>query len=117
MRLKHSVNVSYFISGEDYRPSNNSFMFSLQNKDNLLPFKAPVCKIRNAIYSSRRCGPTFGGGHDLYIADNPHVNNKSYTYFGFSYKPPQDYSHGSEKTSSLLAGRCDFTPNEIEVFY
>ena len=92
-------------------------MFSLQNKDNLPPFKAPVCKIGNAIYSSSRYGPIFGKGHDLHIGDNPHVSSPSYTYFGSSYKPPQDYSYGSKKTLSLLAGSYVFTPNEIEVFY
>ena len=92
-------------------------MFSLQNKDNLPPFKAPVCQNEYAISPNRYYGPTFGGGHDLYIADNPHVNNQSYTGFGHSYKPPQDYHHGSEKANSLLAGSYHFTPNEIEVFY
>ena len=92
-------------------------MFSLQNKDNLPPFKAPVCQNEYAIYSSCGFGPTFGGGHDLNIANNPHVNNQSYTNFGYSYKPPQGYSYGSEKTRGLLAGSYYFKPNEIEVFY
>ena len=92
-------------------------MFSLQNKDNLPPFKAHLYDNEYAIYSYCGYGPTFGGGHDLYIADNPHVNDESCTYFGHSYEPPQDYSYESEETDSLLAGSCYFIPNEIEVFY
>ena len=92
-------------------------MFSLQNKANLPPFKAPICRNEYAIYSSCGYGPTFGGGYDLCIADNPRINDQSYTRFGFSYKLPISYSFGSKKSKSLLAGSYRFTPNEIEVFY
>ena len=106
---------SYFISGEGYRPSNSSFMFSLQNKDNLPPFQAPVCHNEYAIYSNCGYGPTFGSGYDLCIRDNSHISRKSITNFGFSYKLPEDYSDRNKRT--LLAGSYYLKPNEIEVFY
>lgn len=47
-----------------------------------------------ATYNNSGYGPTFGGGHDLYIANASDVTNTSYTNFGHSYetgtKPPNN---------------------------
>ena len=42
----------------------------------------------HAIYRYSGYGPTFGGGHDIYIANNANSNTKSHTYFGDSYSVP-----------------------------
>ena len=62
-------------------------------------------------------GPTFGRGHDLYIADDATSNSKSYTYLGYVYSPPSGYSYGSTSTQTFLAGTYNFTPDEVETFY
>ena len=101
----------FFISfsGQCYKQSNVSFIFSLKNKDNVPPFKAPVKNHQHAIFTNLGYGPTFGGGHDLHISNDSHTNQNSYTNFGHTYQPPQ--------TKSLLAESYYFTPTEIEVFF
>ena len=110
----------FFISfsGQDiFKQSNVSFLFSLKNKDNLPPFKVPVYQNhQKAICSGPSWGPTFGGGNDLYISDNSHANQRSFTNFGHTYPPPAGYVYGTPQTQSLLAGSYHFTPNEVEIF-
>ena len=65
------------------------------------------------IYRDPSYGPTFGGGHDIYIADNANQNANSYANFGTSYSLP----NGITDSSTILAGTRYFSPNEVEVFY
>ena len=71
----------------------------------------------HAIHSSPTWGPTFGGGHDLHISDNCHVNTISYSNLGNTYKLPTGYVHGTDQARSLLAGTRNFKVDEYEVFY
>ena len=66
-----------------------------------------------AIYMNPSWGPTFGGGHDIYIADKANSNINSYALFGFSYDRP----NGVKDHKTILAGSYRFTPDEVEVFY
>ena len=66
-----------------------------------------------AIYRWPSYGPTFGGGHNIYIANNANSNTKSHTYFGDSYSVPS----GVQDKTTILAGTYKFTPDEVEVFY
>lgn len=53
----------------NYRRSDKSFLFSLKNRYNK-PFKMNVYQNHgNAQYNNNGYGPTFGGGHDLYLAN------------------------------------------------
>ena len=106
-----------FLTG--YTSAPGSFLFSLRNNDDLAPFKAPLRDENGwaAIYRSSGYGPTFGVGHDLYIADNARSNTDSYTYFGYYYQSPPGYNLGESKRSSLLPGSKYFTPSQIEVLY
>lgn len=99
--------------------SENSFVFSLKNNDNLEPFKASMYSTRNnlAIYNNFVYGPTFGYGHDFYISDNANSTSVSYTSLGYTYKLPAGYTRGTANTRALLAGSNHFTPSEVEVFY
>ena len=98
--------------------SVNAFLFSLKNKDNLKPFKAAVYRnSHTAFVHGSSYGPTFGGGHDLYISNNANLNIVSYTNFGTTYQLPPDYTPGAANTRALLAGSYHFTPSEVEVFY
>ena len=85
------------------------------DKGGLAPFKSMVKEARssNAIYSYSSYGPTFGWGHDIYIADNANQNTYSFTKFGTSYSPPD----GVTDLHTILAGAYYFSPNEVEVFY
>ena len=83
------------------------------------PFKCPIINGKNsyAIYCHPSHGATFGGGHDLYIADNANTNQNSRSNLGATYQPPAGYQYGTQQTQSLFAGSYNFTPTEIEVFY
>ena len=56
-------------------------------------------------------GPSFGGGHDLYICDSANTTAGSYSILGHSYEHPQP-SQGH----SYLAGLHPFQLSEIEVY-
>ena len=58
-------------------------------------------------------GPTFGGGHDIRIANNANSNTDSYTNFGSYYSVPS----GVQDRQTILAGTYKFTPDDVEVFY
>ena len=98
-----------------YGATSKSFIFSLVDKEGLAPFKSMLKHDRSstAIYRGSRYGPTFGGGHDIYIADNANQNTYSNTYFGSSYSLP----NGVTDRRTILAGTYNFSPDEVEVFY
>jgi len=56
-------------------------------------------------------GPTFGGGNDIYIANNANSNTNSHTNFDGSYLVPS----GVQDKQTILAGTKKFTPYEVEV--
>jgi hypothetical protein len=105
----------YVITGGVWKQAPGSFIFSLRNKENLPPFKAPP-KDQNtqyAIYTGNSYGPTFGDGHGIYISNDAASNTNSYTYFNYAYQTPS----GVSDTRTILAGTYSFQPSEIEVFH
>ena len=98
---------------DGYGSTSNSFIFSLLDKERLAPFKSMVTNTSFAIYREPDYGPTFGVGHDIYIADNANQNANSYANFGTSYSLP----NGITDSSTILAGTRYFSPDEVEVFY
>ncbi|XP_078383091.1 uncharacterized protein LOC144665680 isoform X1 [Oculina patagonica] len=100
-------------TSSSYGSSSNAFIFSLRNKEGLGPFKSMVKRSQYAIYKYSGYGPRFGGGADIYIADNANSNTGSYTNFGHSYSVPS----GVQSGNTILAGTGHFTPDEVEVFY
>ena len=115
MQNYKNVNIiSFYILGDrGWRHSNVSFLFSLRNNENLAPFIANVLpgNEQYAVYCHPGYGPTFGGGHDVRIADNANGNRQSYSNLGYYQVPP-----GTRTSNALLAGSYNFTPTEIEVF-
>jgi hypothetical protein len=98
-----------------WKQAPGSFIFSLRNKENIPPFKAPL-KHQNdlqALKAYPNGGPMFGKGYDIRIRDNAASQADSYTYFDNSYKP----SSGVSDPNTILSGTYKFTPSEIEVFY
>ena len=70
-----------------------------------------------AMYDDSSYGPTFGGGNDLYIADNCDKNTNSRSHLGVTYQTPAGYITGAPETRSLLAGSSFVKVDEYEVFY
>ena len=66
-----------------------------------------------ALLRSSLYGPVFGGGHDIFIADNSNNPDSSYARFGDSYSVPS----GVQDPNTILAGTKNFTPDDWEVFY
>ena len=100
---------------QNYRRSNKAFLFG---GDSNGVFTSRVYQNEhNAMYDSSAYGPTFGGGHDLYIANNADHSTSSHTNLGHTYQPPTGYSHGNSDTQALLAGSHSFRPSNVEVFY
>ena len=104
-----------------YRYSASAFVFSLVNKPGWVPVK--LSQTRQSIsdptstYSCSRYGPTFGGGHAIYIASYASSNKNSYSNPGYTYSPPSGHSFGSSFARSFMAGSYKFQPDEVEVFY
>ncbi|CAB4000079.1 Hypothetical predicted protein, partial [Paramuricea clavata] len=104
-------------SSSQYISSTTFFIFSFRNKYNLSPFKSHVYQNnKHAIYTNPSYGPTFGGGHDLYIPYNA-KSSTGYSSLGHTYRPPSGYSYSSSNTNALLAGSHRFSPSEVEVYY
>ena len=108
----------FLLGSARYIKADTSFVFSFSNRDDLAPFKSLVYQNNaNAIYTNNGYGPTFGGGHDIHIANNANGGTSSYTNFGHTYKPPSDYKYTTNAAKQLLAGSYNFTPSDVEVYY
>jgi hypothetical protein len=96
--------------------NENAFLFSLTNRDNR-PCKRKIDenKCRNAVYYSPRYGPTFGGGHDIYICNNANSRTSSSSNLGLTFLHPE-YEYESSEAQSFLAGSCNFQLSEIEIY-
>jgi hypothetical protein len=60
-----------------YKTDPNAFLFSFINQHNtkiIMKCTDPSY----AIYARRGYGPTFGGSHDIHVADNSNANTNSY---------------------------------------
>ena len=98
-----------------YSYANKAFIFSLYNVKGYNPVK--LTQYRNQQYAMYRCntrGPTFGGGHDIYISDGSGNNQNSYTRCGYTYTIPSGYSYGD---CGFFTGGSNFSPTDVEVFY
>ena len=123
----HCSSISFLIfptgysSCYGYRYDSQAFLFSLVNKPGWAPVKlpqtGPFSYNRYSIYDCSSYGPTFGGGHDIYIVNYASSSSSSYTNLGWQYSPPSGYSYGSTFTQTFLAGTYQFTPDEVETFY
>ena len=100
------------LGSNNYKLCAESFLFSLVNPSGTGPTKIPLKGNNNqcGILCNSGYGPTFGGGHDLHIANGANANSTSYSYLGSSYECPP------HPNSSFLVGQKNFSVNEIEVF-
>eukprot|EP01080_Neovahlkampfia_damariscottae_P010858 gene10858-3477_t len=100
-----------------YQYDKDSFMFSLKNsKNKIFKFDQTTINGNSSIYCCSGYGPTFGGGHDLYIYTNSNSNTSSYSNFGYNYDSNVIGSYGSTQAQNFLAGSYNFQTVEIEVY-
>jgi hypothetical protein len=95
-----------------YQPDKYAFLFSV-DKERVFPIKEGGA---NAIYDSTGYGPTYGNGHDIYVASNSNQNTNSYTNFGSGYKT-YELGDNTQSAKEFFAGAYNFKPDEIEVYY
>lgn len=98
-----------------YSFDQRCFLFSIVNKKGKAVKFDNYGTDRNSCYNSSGYGPTFGGGHDLYICDNSNSVNSSYCNSSYSYRFPT-MNYGSSEAQAMLAGSYNFQTTEIEVF-
>jgi len=104
-------------STESSKTDNNSFIFSLINKDNK-PLKLKCLDALKAICCSFDHGPIFGLGPGIRIDDNSNQNQVSLSNLGIAscvYKHPY-YPDNSLEAKSFLAGSRLFKVLEIEAY-
>lgn len=87
-----------------YKKDSTAFIFSLDTK------KMYKSSNDNSIYCNSSYGPTFGGGHDLYISNGCMTSNKTSSYCSC----PSTYT-GCQK-SELTGGETYFGVKEVEVY-
>ena len=74
------------------------------------PVKLPLVKHHQyAILNNASFGPTFGGGHDLHVANG---STGSYTNLGHAYQLPPGQS---ALAKTFFTGGCHFQAAEVEV--
>ena len=79
-------------------------------------FRPPIS---NSVYTNPKYGPTFGGGHDIYVADQSNLHMNSYTNFGNTYALNNLTLFNSWNLTfqkSFLTGGNGFQTVEIEVY-
>ena len=95
---------------ENYKQQNNSFLFSIDHKTK---FDIMAAKCQWSMCGNSSYLPTFGGGHDLHLANNCNLNQFSYSKFGHSYAAGKFAGKNMRET---LTGKEHFKVLEYEVF-
>jgi hypothetical protein len=78
---------------------------------NIQPRTFKLSNGSNAIYCNSTYGPTFGNGHNIYVADKCNENTRSYTNLGYAY-----VNDTGIIGTAVFTGEESFTVKEIEVF-
>lgn len=92
-------------SSNTYKNANN-WLFTLSNPSNS-PMHYYCSGITNAMYCNASYGPTFGAGHDLYVATT--MNSGTCNF-------PSSYSDTTARGSNTFTGSSNFQISEIEVY-
>lgn len=95
--------VTPWDSSGNYKKDQDAFVFSLDTRSKYMSTN------NNSIYCNSGYGPTFGGGHDLYLANCfLTAGNSNYCNSPNTYK--------TSKKSELTGGEYNFTVKECEVY-
>ena len=95
-----------------YKQSSKSFLFSLISPQGNNPIKMSLKSTphNHAIYCCSSQLPTFGGGHDLLIADHCNANQTNSSNLNNTYEAPSGIA-------IYFAGSRNFQVQEMEVFH
>jgi hypothetical protein len=88
-----------------------SFLFTIKNPHNLPARIFEQRQVGGAICDASSHGPTFGGGTDLSVAGDSRNFKSGYSKLGTGYT-----NDTALPGTTLLAGRQNFSVNELEVF-
>jgi len=99
-----------------YTNDMKTFLFSLVGAKGFQPTLIPSMTGKgNSTYGCSTYGPTWGGGHDLYLVSGCDKSTGSYSNLGYSFQlTGQTYNTTTIK--NFLAGSYNFTVSEIEVY-
>jgi len=100
-------------STNNYKTTSNSWIYSLDAKEK---YKQKPNQAHYGVYCYSSYGPTFGGGHDIYIANNCNTGNPCYSNYGYSFET-KNVTYSTTQAQSHLAGSYNFRVEEIEVFH
>lgn len=92
-----------------YVTDPHAFIFTLTNPHDVPPTKFDPKPNANHIMDHSSYGPTFGTGHDIFVAGQADSAN-SYTNF------PHAYNDTTGKGNVLFTGSREFRASEVEVF-
>eukprot|EP01080_Neovahlkampfia_damariscottae_P003694 gene3694-6508_t len=102
-----------------YEFDQRMFLFSIKRTNEESPviakLEGPHHSNTYGCYNSTGYGPTWGGGHDLYICSNPNTTNSNYSNFGYAFTC-NNLVYGSTEANNFLAGSYNFKLTEMEVF-
>ena len=96
-------------SSGNYKDDKNAFLFSL-DKQRIYSYK----NNGYAIYCYKDYGPTFGGGHTIYLGNNPIQQKQLYTYESYSGSS-YNFNGDNNALSESGNGNCIYAA-EYEVF-
>ena len=97
------TNIPWDSSG-NYKKDNDAFVFSMDTRSKYMSTNSD-----KSIYCNSGYGPTFGNGHDLYLANGFFTAaNSNYCACPYTYK--------TVKKSELTGGEYNFTVKECEVY-
>jgi hypothetical protein len=109
-------NAQSWTSNSTYAVDYSSFLFTLQNSKGFSPGIAPhIPGKANSCYGCSTYGPTWGGGHDLYIVSSPNTSSGSYSNLGYSYGVT-GMTYNTNPIKAFLAGGYNFTLVEFECY-
>jgi len=100
-RIGGFASISWASTG-GYRADPNAFIFSLDTCQKFVQYRNP----NYAINDSSGYGPTFGGGHDIYISSGCKSNSSSYCNCNHTYSFFNSYNmvnSGTQNTSFQVA--------------
>jgi hypothetical protein len=90
--------------------NNGPFIFTLTNPHGIPPTKYSIQHVCWSIYDFKTNGPTFGGGHDLYVCDNSQTKTESFSNF------PHSYIDTTNRGNATFTGGKNFQTSDIEVY-
>merc|ERR1712130_127646 len=96
-----------------YNSLAESWIFSLKNPNDK-PLKLLPIQNNTWVYVNSSYGPTFGGGHDIYVSNS--MNSGSNYCNPHTYKTVAEGFEGTY-TTSTLAGSYNYTVTELECFH